>query len=69
MEIKRCLALVYKDKFFMLGDQVLMRKQGWPMGGPLSEPGTLVDLSENLRQLEADPEKLRELGWYFEGKR
>ena len=62
------MALVYKDSFFMLGDQVLRRKRGWPMGGPLSEPGTLVDLSEDLRLLDADSERLRDLGWHFEGK-
>ena len=67
-DIKKCLALAYKDNFFILGDQVLMRKECWPMGGPLSEPGTLIDLSENLRLLDCNPQLLLELGWHFDGK-
>ena len=34
-------------------------------GGSMSEPGTLVDLSENLRLAHDNQEKLKEYGWDF----
>ena len=37
------------------------------MGGSFSEPGTLVDLSEEIRLLDASSEKLVEVGWNFKG--
>ena len=42
------LCVGYHDKFLCLGDQIIFRNQGWPMGGSLSEPGTLVDLQHDV---------------------
>ena len=38
----------------------MQRRGGWPMGGAFSEPGTLVDLSEELRVIHESQDALRE---------
>ena len=37
-----------------LGDLALGRRSGWPMGGALSEPGTLADLQHEVHLLYSD---------------
>ena len=46
--INKVLDYILEDRCFTVGDQVLYRLLGWPQGGPLSEPGTLVDLNEDI---------------------
>ena len=50
-EIKSCLKFAQHDIFFRVGDKIVCRKRGWPMGGALGEPSTLVDLQESIRLL------------------
>ena len=49
IDIKKAFAFPRRDRFFTVGDAVIFRAQGSPMGGPLSEPGTLIDLQEPIR--------------------
>ena len=54
-----------KNKLFLVGTEVIERLTGWPMGGSFSEPATLVDLGEAIRQLHEDVSVQRRVGWYF----
>ena len=47
--IKQALEFIKRDVFFAVGDNIVMRQRGWPMGGSLSEPSTLVDIQEEIR--------------------
>ena len=49
--IRDFCSVAYGDTFFMVGNVGIRRREGYPMGGALSEPGTLVDLSEPVRLL------------------
>ena len=42
------------DALCLLGDQVIQRTRGWPMGGSVSEPATSIDLGEDTRLLYTD---------------
>ena len=53
--IMQALNFVALDRFVRVGDSVVERIRGWPMGGSLSEPATLVDLGEATRQLYVCP--------------
>ena len=46
----------------------MCRQTGWPQGGPLSEPGTLVDLREDARHLQAHEDDMSNVGWEFQAK-
>lgn len=50
------------NKFFDLGDTVMERLEGWPMGGSLSEPATLVDLVHDIHK-SASSSKQQKVGW------
>ena len=65
--IRDTLSFIYHDRYFTVGSLVMKRKGGWPMGGSFSEPGTLVDLSEEIRLLDENSGKLVEVGWNFKG--
>eukprot|EP00969_Alexandrium_andersonii_P044254 1941915-Alexandrium_andersonii.AAC.1 len=43
-EIERAFELAAFDREMLLGSAVIRRLGGWPMGGSLSEPATLVAL-------------------------
>jgi hypothetical protein len=62
-DIRRFMNMVYGDRYFMVGPLVIRRKTGWPMGGSLSEPGTLVDLTDCIRDLHCNVLKRENLGW------
>lgn len=61
--IQRVLRYIWEDRCFVLGNHVLYRIAGWPQGGSLSEPGTLVDLNEDIFELHAGQRSLSEVGW------
>ena len=63
------LEFIKRDKYFTVGTTVVKRLGGWPMGGSFSEPGTLVDLNEELHVLHQSPERLKSVGWAFKGWR
>ena len=65
--IRDTLEFIYRDRYFTVGSKVLKRHSGWPMGGSFSEPGTLVDLNEELRLVHQNVDKLKEVGWFFQG--
>ena len=49
--IRQCMNFALNDQLSFIGDIVMFRHTGWPMGGSFSEPGTLIDLSESTRLL------------------
>ena len=66
--INKVLDYILEDRFFTLGDTIMCRQTGWPQGGPLSEPGTLVDLGEDVRHLQAHKDEMSNVGWKIPGK-
>eukprot|EP00969_Alexandrium_andersonii_P060761 2677244-Alexandrium_andersonii.AAC.1 len=50
------------DKEMLLGGMAIRREGGWPMGGSLSEPATLVDLSRHIHEFYTDPRLGRRSG-------
>ena len=46
----------------------MCRQTGWPQGGPLSEPGTLVDLGEDVWHLQTHKDEMSRVGWKVPGK-
>ena len=69
-QIRKAIALAAEDKLFLLGDTVLERTRGWPMGGSFSEPATLVDLGESVYRLYTDGgNTARRVGWALDKAR
>ena len=58
----RCLT-TFRRTVFSVGDQILVRKREWPQGGPLSEPGTMVDLGHSVLEVNGSQHRLRNTGW------
>ena len=69
VHILEALEFIRRDKYFAVGTTVVKRFGGWPMGGSFSEPGTLVDLNEELHVLHQRPERLSEVGWAYQRQR
>ncbi len=66
--IRHVLEYVRQDRCFTLGNAVLYRRCGWPQGGPLSEPGTLVDLNQDVLELhENRNNEMIKVGWHVPG--
>jgi len=63
--IRNCLRIAKHDRFFVLGGLTLERKCGWPMGGSLSEPGTLIDLQEDIRLCFNSQSYSEQCGWHL----
>eukprot|EP00959_Pyramimonas_sp_CCMP1952_P393473 8244518-Pyramimonas_sp.AAC.1 len=69
-EILDCLDLCLHEDRFLLGGLVIQRLGGWPMGGSLSEPCTMVDLNADVHKCDSSPQFLRDIGlltddvWY-----
>ena len=51
------------DSKFCVGKCVITRKDGWPMGGPLSPSATLVDLAHDIRKAHESPSYRNHCGW------
>ena len=58
---------VSKDHHFTVGGVVLKRLRGWPMGGSLSEPATLVDLGESIQDAYSKLGRWKSTGLYVNG--
>ena len=73
--IRKLLAYVKRETHFTLGNQVLSRRMGWPMGGSYSEPGTLADLQhevfllyeKHLPKKQRGLKKAKDCGWHLDG--
>ena len=66
-DILRALAFSGADNLCLLGGRVIRRVRGWPMGGAMSEPATLVDLGEDTLRLYSDPSTQRASGLLWPG--
>ena len=66
-DIRCTLDFIGKERYFTVGDVIMKRRGGWPMGGSFSEPGTLVDLNEELRRIDDSDDALQDVGWLVEG--
>ena len=51
------------DKLFLIGSYVVERLRGWPMGGSLSEVGTLIDLQSPINRCYRDDNFRLMCGW------
>jgi len=68
--IRRCIQLAASDRLFILGDSVVERVRGWPMGGSFSEPATLVDLGQAAYELLTDDGRTaKRIGWHVPGRK
>ena len=63
-EMESLASLVAADDKFLVGQFVVRRRTGWPMGGSLSEPATLIDLGMEVEKWHTDPAKRQEIGWF-----
>ncbi len=54
-EIRDAVTYGVADKFFVLGDTVLERNRGLPMGGSLSEPLLLIDAGWHVNTFLSNP--------------
>ena len=63
--IKAFLAFTFHDKYFNAASKVIERVEGWPAGGSLSEPGTLVDLNASVGLLDVDDTERKRVGWFI----
>lgn len=61
-DIMDALQLASKDTLFSIGNEVLERTSGWPMGGAMSEAITLIDLGHDTRKLRKQS-TLQRIGW------
>lgn len=67
-DILQCMDFACSDTLFLLGDLVLERTRGYPMGGSFSEPATLVDLGEDTFCLYSDEgQTAQRCGWFIPG--
>ena len=53
-EIRSAFKLAAKECHFLIGDIVIERHHGWPMGGSHSEPGTMIDVGQFVHKLYSD---------------
>jgi len=66
-DIRCFLFLATTGNHFCVGKEVIERLQGYPMGGSLSEPATLVDLQYDLRRVWAERQYRIDTGWGVPG--
>ena len=55
------------DRYFVLGDEIIERLDGWPMGGSFSEPATLIDLGHDVAKFHLSAAKQEQVGWILPG--
>ena len=55
------------DIYFAVGDCIIERLTGHPMGGSFSEPATLVDLGRSIKQFDKSAELQRRSGIHLTG--
>ena len=65
--INQYLQFLLEDRHFLVGDVVVKRLSGWPMGGPFSEPGTLIDLQHDVFLASGSIDVRKRIGWHIEG--
>ena len=63
--IMKHLEFIASEDMFAVGDMIVQRREGWPMGGSLSEPGTLVDLQHDILVASIDMHTRTRVGWQF----
>ena len=56
-----------RDNFFIVGNEILQRETGHPMGGSFSEPATCVDLGVSIMEFYADTEVHKSCGMCLPG--
>ncbi len=66
-EIQKVLEFARHDVCFCVGDRVIRRKGGWPMGSALSEPSTLIELQEDIRVMHTQDMQVKGLDRLIEG--
>ena len=67
--IRTAVAYVAHDCYFLLGDTVVERIRGHPMGGSFSEPLTLLDLGERVYRMHNSIQLQHFVGWRCDSKR
>ena len=63
-EILQAFTFVLKEDSFLLGNYRIRRLTGYPMGGSFSEPATLIDLQDDVRQLYTKKQTAVRCGWW-----
>ena len=62
-DIIRTLRFEKRNKYFLVGNLVVQRLRGWPMGAAVSEPGTMVDLGHDVYRLYKHKKLAAAVGW------
>ena len=65
--ILKAVEMAAQDKLMSLGNCIVKRVRGWPMGGSLSEPATLADLGHDVHYLYTSTSVAQRCGFYLEG--
>ena len=66
-DIQRGFQAARLDTSMLVGNLVVQREAGWPMGGSHSEPATLIDSAAFVRRLLEDPSELERVGLAWQG--
>ena len=61
-DILKVLKHAINDQYFSIGEHVVERVEGWPQGGPFSEPGTCMDLGYCAAKFLSARENWQEVG-------
>ena len=59
------LDILKKDVYFYVGDVLILRLLGWPMGGSYSEIGTSMDLNHSINKAANSRPRREEIGMQY----
>ena len=66
-DIMKGFELAAVEKYSALGELIIYRKAGWPMGGSHFEPGTMVDVGHFGHNLHINIDEQKRVGLHIEG--
>eukprot|EP00974_Lingulodinium_polyedra_P009409 900560-Lingulodinium_polyedra.AAC.1 len=52
------------DKAFLVGNEVVQRRDGWPMGGCVSAAATSITIEHDVARLYSNNNVAHEIGWH-----
>ncbi len=64
-ELMAYIQILLHDKIFTVGQHIVERIEGDPMGGSFSEVGTCIDLNYCIEKVDASPKLMKRVGMYF----
>eukprot|EP00974_Lingulodinium_polyedra_P104139 10079379-Lingulodinium_polyedra.AAC.1 len=62
-EILAAISFARRDRRFALGQYIMKRKDGWPMGGHMSASATTVTLEYDIARMYKYRDRLERMEW------